>query len=200
MTALEVAFSQTPSTISSLVSTLRPSLQVLTSFTASHRSRLVKPMLSYDLAAVALSFVPAAGEPIVSPPPAAETDQEFETQLSTHGHGQLDDKYSYHHVRRDIFDQVKIAGIDIASRYVVPSAHITLGRFLTQDDTNTPEKRKDWVSKIEQINSWLEGSVWGQRGTPYIGEWVVGQERGLDCRSGSLWYGGGKTIALGEGF
>jgi hypothetical protein len=28
----------------------------------------------------------------------------------------------------------------------------------------------------------------------------VGQEKGLDCRQGTLWYGGGETIRIGKGF
>jgi len=34
----------------------------MTDYTLTHRARLIKPMLSYDGAALALSFLPAAGE------------------------------------------------------------------------------------------------------------------------------------------
>lgn len=162
MTTLEVAFSKTPSEISALVDELRPALPDITAYLYGHRSRLVKPMISYDLSAFALSFEPAE-----------------------------DEAYTYHHVRRDVFDLVKAAGIEVGSRYQVPSAHITLGRYLGDADHDTPEKRANWVHKIDEINAWLEKETI---------EWAVGQERGLDARAGALWYGGGRTILLGEGF
>jgi hypothetical protein len=31
-------------------------------------------------------------------------------------------------------------------------------------------------------------------------EWLVGDGKGLDCREGALWYGGGQTVRLGKGF
>lgn len=191
LTTLEVAFSKTPPEIGALVSTLRPSLPSITNYTHTHRSRLVKPMVSYDLSAFALSFLPASGEPGISPDPVAPDVTEGVTQ---------GDGYTYHHLRRDIFDRVQEAGVDVGSRYQVPSAHITLGRYLTHSDHDTPEKRKAWVEAIDEINTWLEKEIWDRDDAELIGEWVVGQERGLDVRNGTLWYGGGRTIMLGEGF
>ncbi|UKZ73038.1 hypothetical protein TrVFT333_000677 [Trichoderma virens FT-333] len=170
MTTLEITFSKTPQEIDSLVSVIRPAAPSIASYTHTHRSRLVKPMISYDLSAFALSFLPAS------------------------------DDYTYHHLRRDIFDKVKEAGVEVGSRYQVPSAHITLGRYMTDEEHDTPEKREKWVKVIDDINAWLEKQVWDQQDAQFIGEWVVGQERGLDVRNGALWYGGGRTIVLGEGF
>lgn len=191
LTVLEVAFSKTPDEIAALVSTLRPAIPSITSYTYSHRARLVKPMISYDLSAFAVSFLPASGEPKLSPDPVPPTPTEGITQ---------GDGYTYHHLRRDVFDQVKAAGIEVGSRYQVPSAHITLGRYLTHADHDTPEKRANWIKAIDGINEWLEQQVWDQHDAEFVGEWVVGQERGLDARNGTLWYGGGRTILLGEGF
>lgn len=189
-TALEVAFSRTPEEIGSLVSTLRPAIPSIASYTHTHRSRLVKPMVSYDLSAFALSFLPAAGEKEISPAPVAP-DVEGATQ---------GDDYTYHHLRRDLFEKVKEAGIEVGSRYQVPSAHITLGRYLSHDDHDTPEKRQKWIKAIDEINEWLEKKIWDREDADFVGEWVVGQERGLDIRNGTLWYGGGRTILQGEGF
>ncbi|OAQ98042.1 hypothetical protein LLEC1_07945, partial [Akanthomyces lecanii] len=110
------------------------------------------------------------------------------------------DEYTYHHLRRDIFDRVQAAGIEVGSRYQVPSAHITLGRYLSAADHDTPAKRRGWIEAIDEVNGWLEEEVWDRTDAEFTGEWVVGQERGLDARSGTLWYGGGRTIQLGEGF
>lgn len=189
LTALEVTHSRTPVEIASLVEQVRPAIPALTNYAFAHRSRLVKPMLSYDLAAVAVSFLPAAGEPVTSPPAADGS--------ANHG---VDDSYSYHHLRRDAFDLVRATGVDIASRYVVPSAHITLGRYLGQEDHATPEMREAWTRTIDEVNAWLAEEVWDMADGAFVGEWIVGQEKGIDARSGRLWYGGGKTIMMGEGF
>ncbi|ORY68765.1 60S ribosomal protein L44 [Pseudomassariella vexata] len=190
ITTLELAFSRTAEEIDAIKSELRPAIPSVASYTYGHRTRLVKPMISYDLSAFAVSFLPACGEPVISPPPVAPDTAEV---------AQQGDQYTYHHLRRDMWDLAKEAGMTVDSRYVVPSAHITLGRYLTHDDHATPEKRKKWVEAIDEINHWLETEIWGN-GRELIGEWVVGQEKGLDVRVGTLWYGAGRTVLLGEGF
>lgn len=61
-----------------------------------------------------------------------------------------------------------------------------------------------WIEKIEGLNAWLEEEWWpkeGDGGGRDEGkEWLVGMEKGLDCREGTLWYGGGETVRLGRGF
>jgi hypothetical protein len=192
MTVLEVAFSKTPEEIGALVSTIRHRIPAIASYTHLHRSRIVKPMISYDTSAFAVSFLPAAGEETLSSPPTAP---DAPAHTVTQG-----DAYTYHHLRRDVFDKVKEAGLQVGSRYQVPSAHITLGRFLDEADHDTPEKRERWVRAVDGINQWLETEIWDNKDAEYIGEWVVGHEKGLDARNGTLWYGGGRTILLGEGF
>lgn len=190
LTTLEVTHSRTPEEIKSLVTQIRPSLPSLTNFTFNHRSRLVKPMISYDLAAFAVSFLPASGEPVTSPPPSADVQARHDEN----------DTYTYHHLRKDVFDLAKTASVEIESRYVVPSAHITLGRYLTQEDHMTAEQREKWVKAIDEVNAWLEREVWNRVDGDFVGEWIVGHEKGLDARVGTLWYGGGRTIMMGEGF
>ncbi|OBR07737.1 hypothetical protein CH63R_09258 [Colletotrichum higginsianum IMI 349063] len=193
LTALEVTHSKTPEEITALTDTLRPAIPYITDYTYAHRSRLVKPMVSYDLSAFALSFLPAAGEPASGPAPAPTATQTAVVE---------GDGYTYHHLRRDVFDLARSTGVPIESRYQVPSAHITLGRYLSEEDHETPEARARWVETIDEINAWLEREVWDLKDGAggWVGEWLVGQERGLDARNGQLWYGGGRTIRLGEGF
>ena len=191
ITVLEVAHSKTAEEIDALVEQLRPSGGPVVNHTFNHRCRLVRPMISHDLSAFALSFLPADGESPTSP---------LLHSLPSKKPTVEGDAYTYHHLRRDVFDMTQAAGIEVASRYQVPSAHITLGRFLDQKDHDTPEKREKWVKAIDEVNSWLEKEVWDKEEGEFIGEWVVGQERGLDFRSGRLWYGGGRSIMLGEGF
>ncbi len=90
----------------------------------------------------------------------------------------------------------------IDSRYVVPSSHITVGRFLAQGDHDTKEKMEKWFEKIEEINAWLKKEFWPKDGEErnLKAEWLVGEGKGLDCREGELWYGGGQTVRLGKGF
>lgn len=191
LTVMEVAFSKTPEQIGSLIDTIRPALPHITSYTRTHRARLVKPLISYDLSAFAVSFLPAAGEAPLSPAPQEPDVKE----------GVIEgDDYTYHHLRRDVYDLVGESGVEVGSRYQVPSAHITLGRYLDDVDHDTPEKRAQWIKAIDNVNSWLMQEVWDKDDAEFIGEWVIGQERGLDARNGTLWYGGGRTIQTGEGF
>lgn len=64
------------------------------------------------------------------------------------------------------------------------------------------EKVRNLVERIEEINAWLEREYWPRGGEEIRagGEWIVGEEKGLDCRRGTLWYGGGETVRLGKGF
>lgn len=158
-------------------------------------------MISYDLSAVAVSFLPASGEEVLSPPsvPPPQPPQSTAQSEQSNGDTADNDAYTYHHLRRDVFNMASQTAV-IDSRYVVPSAHITLGRYLTQKDHDTPELRERWIRTIEDINKWLENEVWEVKEGEFIGEWIVGQERGLDARCGTLWYGGGRTIMTGEGF
>lgn len=157
----------------------------MTDYTFSHRARLIKPALSYDGAALALSFLPAAGE-----------------KLPSNSRTVADDNFTYHHLRRDLFSIVKATGVSVDSRYVVPSSHITLARFLAQSDHDSPEKMERFLEEVERINRWLVEQFWPQEGVEWTGdgEWIVGEEKGLDCREGKLWYGGGQTVRLGKGF
>ncbi|KAJ2998052.1 hypothetical protein NUW58_g440 [Xylaria curta] len=178
ITTLELAFCRKAEEIEELKETLKPAIPDVASYTYRHRARLVKPMISYDLSAFALSFLPAAGEPVVSPAPVVPDNATVLKQ---------GDSYSYHHLRRDVWGQAKAAGVVVESRYIVPSAHITLGRYLTHEDHATPEQRKKWVEAIDEVNGWLEREVWGKADSDLIGEWLVGQEKGIDVRVGTLW-------------
>jgi hypothetical protein len=195
MTALEVTHSLTSQEVDKLVDNLRPNITQITDFTYDHRARLVKPMISYDNAALALSLLPAAGETL------------------DNGRTLEDDGYTYHHLRRDLYNLCSASGVTVGSRYVVPSAHFTIARFISQDPFSESSggeeefkpdaaKLRDWIGKIEDINTWLQQEYWPKEGNAIEpgGEWVVGEEKGLDCRRGRLWYGGGETIKLGKGF
>ncbi|KAA8569170.1 hypothetical protein MFRU_004g00230 [Monilinia fructicola] len=193
LTALEITHSLTSSEITSIINQLGNSaISTMTNYPLQHRARLIKPTLSYDAAAVALSFLPASGESLASTPdPSSRNPRTAQ-----------DDAFTYHHLRQSLFVIARSTGVSIDSRYVVPSSHITVGRFITQEDHDTPEKRRAWINLIEEVNVWLKEEFWPQEGCKRNedGEWVVGQEKGLDCRRGQLWYGGGETVMLGKGF
>lgn len=194
MTAMEITHSLTAEEIEHLVHKLTPSSKDIADSPHSHRARLIKPMLGYDSAALALSFLPAAGEAL------------------SHGRAFEDDRYTYHHLRRDLYATITEAGVPVASRYVVPSAHLTVARFntpnvfggdpLDESITQDLNKRKYWLREVELINQWLEAEYWPVDNVPIKpgGQWIVGEEKGLDFRKGKLWYGGGETIYLGKGF
>ncbi|MCJ1389785.1 transport between ER and Golgi ATPase protein [Xylographa bjoerkii] len=186
MTTLEITHSLTAPEIEALVESLLPSAQMITDYTLNHRAKLVKPMISYDATAIALSFVPAT--------------EDVEDGAESH-----DNSYTYHHLRRDIYGLSQSAGVTIASRYTIPSAHLTIARFVTQEDFVSKDagallydsrKMKTWISTIESLNEWLMENYWPKAGysIPEGGQWIVGQEKGLDFRKGTLWYGGGETV------
>lgn len=195
MTVLEVTHSRKAEEIRSLVEVLRPGVSKIVNHTLSHRARLVKPLISYDAAAIALSFLPAAGE---APHDGRTLD---------------DDQYTYHHLRRDLYGLTKDTGVAVYSRYTVPSSHLTVARFITAEDfaknnhkgmkVTENKKMRALIENIETINAWLEAEYWPQLDSSRLkdgGEWIVGEEQGLDCRQGRLWYGGGETVQRGEGF
>lgn len=163
LTALEITHSLTAEEIDLLVIALMPQVERMVNLPrAKGGARLGRPMISFDAQALALSFLPLAG-----------------------GEG---DEYGYHHLRRDLWDLAR-EKVKVASRYVVPSAHITLGRFLGRE-----VDAKEVVRVVEDINGWLESDFGGEHG-----EWIVGREVGLCFRKGRVWYGGGESVCIGEG-
>lgn len=195
MTTLEIISARTVSEVEAIVSSLKQSgsLHDIVNYTLSHRARLVKPMVNYDASAIAVSFVPAARG-------AANNPQSAEG-----------DKYTYHHLRSELFDIVTGNGCPIASRYTVPSAHLTIARFITQDGFLLEESGPEGsfvdreriallVDTIEKINRRLQTSYWQREYARSRGEWVVGQEKGLELVKGRTWYGKGDSVLIGEGF
>ncbi|KAJ5925097.1 hypothetical protein N7454_007736 [Penicillium verhagenii] len=189
-TVLEVAHSLTEKEIDDLVQILQSSKDVtatqIAEYPVAHKSRLLKPMVSFDASAMALSFVPAAGELL-------------DGQSDKH-----DDSYSYHHLRRDVFQMVREAQVPVASRYIVPSAHVTIARFINNRDFLAKtvggaeldlERVKLLVEKIGIINKRLETEFWPQAdaSSRTRGEWIIGQEN-LVIRRGRVWYGGGEDV------
>ncbi|RAL11468.1 uncharacterized protein BO97DRAFT_415055 [Aspergillus homomorphus CBS 101889] len=141
---------------------------------------LVRPMVCFDGAGVAVCFLPG----ITS---ACRGGGQGGSAQEDGAH------YSYHHLRRDVFELVRGAGLPVASRYIVPSAHVTIGRFVSdrwfkgEDGGVDRERVAEFVRKVEEVNERLEGSEC---------EWVVGGEGdpGLVVRRGRLWYGGGEDV------
>lgn len=190
MTVLEMASGQTPSEIDSLFAHLEQSgvLPELLNYPLHHRIRLVKPTVSYDDTAMALSFLPVAGEGGGSNP--------------------TEDGYTYHHLRRDMYGRVMNTGLPIKPRYIHPSAHITIARFVTQEGFQTGgvvdrNQVAFLVDKVEQINRALRERYWpvddgvlsSTNATPT--EWLVCHEKGLELCKGACWYGGGETALRG---
>ena len=166
MTVLEITHSKTEAEIEHIVTSIDSNVAAIADFTYDHRARLVKPMLSYDAAAIALSFLPAAGEGL---PEARAAD--------------ADDAYTYHHLRRDLYGRCEAAGVEVASRYVVPSSHLTIARFVSQGDVAGKDgggiergKVQGLVGALEEINVELRSEYWGEDGWIGGGSWVVGEE------------------------
>ena len=153
-----------------------PSIAPICDYPFSHRTRLVKPALGFDSAAIALTFLPAAGEP----------DSPADHQES----------YTYHHFRRDLYGMCVQAGVEVESRYVLPSAHLTIARFVNQD-LHEGGRVGEMVKVTEGVNKWLRDATWRSE---MAGEWVVGEGKGLVCRAMRVWYGDGESVYEGKGF
>jgi vesicle-fusing ATPase len=177
ITALEITHSKRAEEIQQLVAKMQDQIPSIVDYTYDHRARLIKPMIGFDASALALSFVPAAGEQLMS------------------GKTVQDDKFTYHHLRRDLFSICQKTGVSVDSRYVVPSAHVTVGRFIHSKDFESDgkfdsQKMQALVAKIEEINGRLEKEFWPEHNdgkVPDKGNWMLGEERGLSCRMGTLW-------------
>ncbi|KAJ5964713.1 uncharacterized protein N7479_004589 [Penicillium vulpinum] len=192
MTTLEIRSALSGPEIDEIASSLDMSGRVveLANYTLTHRARLVKPVISYDTSAIALSFVPAAGE---------------EDRCECSGN---DSQFTYHHLRSDLYNIVTQSGCPIAARYTVPSAHVTIARFVTPNgsiaESDSPkeveEKASQLIGKIEDLNDELRSNVWRRLGDPSQGQWVIGHEKGLELIKGRTWYGVGDSVVLGKGF
>ncbi|KAJ7759399.1 RNA ligase/cyclic nucleotide phosphodiesterase [Mycena maculata] len=186
MTALEMTHSRTADEIALLVNQLRDVAPSIVNHPVGHRTRLIKPFLCFNTIAVALTFIPAV-------------------EVSAPGHI---NPYTYHHMRRDLFDHARTSGAEIGSRYAVPSAHITIGRYIRTEDFETDgkvdlKKANRLVERIDEINALLERELWPKEDGSIAagGEWIFGEQKGLEWHTGPVWYGsGGETLLVGEGF
>lgn len=188
MTAMEVTHSLTAPEVDALVAKLKMNEQhrAIADLPSQpdRRARLVKPMVGFDSAALALSFLPC------------------DTR-----------HYTYHHLRRELYEKISAAGVEVGSRYVVPSAHLTIARCNSPDPFvddgeqvmdavagSQLANRQALMSQIDAINLWLVNEHWSDPNDTSKSsvEWDVGEEKGLDFRKGTLWYGGGETIYLGK--
>lgn len=195
MTSLEIAHSLTKDQLEELFVPLQRGLSQIANYTYTHRTRLVKPLISYDRSGLALSFLPAAGEGLARSTRTAD-----------------EDIYTYHHLRRDIHQIAVDTGAPVRSRYVVPSAHVTIARFITNDDfllqgkeqgRIDTQKVKEFINKVESLNTWLQTEYWPEKlhySVKKGGEWLVGEGRGLDCQKGPVWYGHNHRVMIGRGF
>ena len=180
ITAMEITHSKTPSEISHFLDKMQNSIPAICDYPYNHRCRLIKPALGYDSAAIALSFLPAANEPVPR--------------------GPQKDAYTYHHFRRDLYDRCEASGVEVASRYVLPSAHLTIARFVNQDIYKDGKVEK-LVETLESINEMLRETTWGfESNSQQPVEWIVGEGKGLVCRKMTVWYGDGESQYEGKGF
>lgn len=186
MTVIVVALSITPKELVDKTIKFKPCLKKLASIFHGQQIRLVKPKLSFNEGGVALSFVPAADE---------ET-QDSRTKTTD---------YTYLHLRRDIFALCSEKGVDAETQKGATACHITLARFITQEDHNrngnpSQEAMASWVTGIEEINEMLAQKYWPHEGSvpPESGSWVIDGRRSLDIRAGTIWYGGGQSLDLGS--
>ncbi|PYH45822.1 60S ribosomal eL42 domain-containing protein [Aspergillus saccharolyticus JOP 1030-1] len=174
MTTLEIARCRTKPEIEDLTAQLERSgiIPQLVDYAFYHRTRLIKPVISYDATAMALSFIPQAGGDM-----SHSRENEY-----------YDDQYTYHHLRRDVSAQIAAIGLPMKPRYIAPSAHLTIARFITREgfllkahgfEGEEGKVDRDRVASliktIETINKRLQAEHWPRRQDPLPreGEWMV---------------------------
>ncbi|KAG8989004.1 hypothetical protein FRB94_001781 [Tulasnella sp. JGI-2019a] len=108
------------------------------------------PLVNFDASAVAFSFLP------------------------------LDSPYSYQHLRSDVFQRLSKIGVTWEGRYILPSAHITIARFISTDFLQATTMQK-WVELIDQLSAECEDS----KETWNLGEGIA------EISTGRSWYGHG---------
>ncbi|KAI0033947.1 60S ribosomal protein L44 [Vararia minispora EC-137] len=163
LSLLEIVHSTTPAIVAEYVDQLGPHLSRLLAYLQTHPTRLFRPRLACDVSSLVLKFLPVV---------------------------EASSSYTYHHLRRDLFDQMVALGIRMHPRYIVPSAHVTVARFVYSSDFETDgefdgEKMSKWWALIDEINAWL-ASLSDDKSS-----WSID---GIECRTGTQWYGGGESI------
>ncbi|KII89997.1 hypothetical protein PLICRDRAFT_75040, partial [Plicaturopsis crispa FD-325 SS-3] len=83
---------------------------------------------------------------------------------------------AYHRLRARLWAEVRAAGIDAKSRYVAPSAHVTIARFV---EGGVGVGREELVGILDGVKE--DVAKWK-------GEWRL---ESLEVRAGNNWYGGG---------
>lgn len=175
-------------------------------------------MITFDGQGVALSFLPMPAQPVAGSSRVEgqvaqashadimegrngteKADQGRERVQATKAEG-----FTYHHLRAELYDLAS-RHVPINARYVAPSAHVTVARWIRRpadgaddgrDGRDDGERVRRVVKRIEELNLWLEEEYWGDDGEESDkeesgGSWIVGEEVGLHLRAGACWYGGG---------
>lgn len=160
LSALEITHSVPVEVVEQQLVKLRPFLdRLLNSNMEGNTTTLTRPLLCFDAAALALTFVPVENS-----------------------------EWTYTHYRSRLYEFVQnFANVTVDSRYQVPSAHVTIARFIE----DVSERAVDaLLEEILKINEWLE-QEWKSL------EWTIGDERATECRCGRIWYGGGWSEGQG---
>lgn len=170
LSALEITHSAPAATVNAQIKALKPYISQL--LNPIHNSPvLVKPLLCFDNAALALTFVPLG-----------QADED-------------DFSLTYTHYRANLFDTVtNLAGVSVESRYQVPSAHITIARFI--DNLPSKDAVDALLNEILEINKYLDSPI-EPYSDPEKFSWKIGSERASECRCGRIWYGGGWSEGQG---
>lgn len=162
LSILEIVHSAPSHLVATTMHALRPHLAAILAPTST---TLVRPLISFDSSALALTFVP------VELPQARGAFS----------------KTGYTHYRARLYETVtKTAKVAVQSRYQVPSAHVTIARFVK---TVPPQAVDALLDRIGEINAWLDAEF----DEPRRFEWRIGEQRATECRYGRIWYGGGQS-------
>ncbi|KAI9653043.1 MAG: hypothetical protein M1831_006250 [Alyxoria varia] len=112
-------------------------------------ARLGTPMISYDAQALALSFLPVIPHTATKTQGNGAANARWRKKPEDDGQqnpplsatAKCDPSHTYHHLRAHIFEllQRHAPDIPVLSRYVVPSAHLTIARFVGGEPSEPSE-------------------------------------------------------------
>lgn len=153
VTVYEITHSKTPQQLQPLVSAIRSHGLRLFEALPVERVKFDAPLVNFDTAAVAVTFLPVNV-----------------------------DGYSIAAFRSELAGRLSELGVEWDGRYVAPTAHVTIARFVKPELQNATMEQ--WLLKLDELREQCQ---------QWEGGWCLADAR-LQVMTDKSWYGGGTVV------